>query len=93
MTAHARRRLPGRGPTPADSPNGEIASAQADVAAARETVEALRRQVAKREAGASSLHTAEYQLAGALRRLDEARRQAVSTSVDTDPDDDPLAAA
>lgn len=65
MTAHTPHRSPR-----ATSPPDPLAAAKADVATARAVVEKLRRAVAQRTAGATELHTAEYRLAGALRRLD-----------------------
>lgn len=72
MTAR-RITTPVRNPQPvveAAEPSDLLAQAQADVRAARAVVEATRRRVAARTDGAASLTTAEYRLAGALRRLD-----------------------
>lgn len=54
----------------------QMARAVAEVGKARLRVDSLRGQVARREAGASSLTTAEWQLQQALRRVDELRSQA-----------------
>lgn len=53
----------------------QLAHAIADLARARELVDGLRAQVSRREAGASSLTTAEWQLQQALQRVDRLRSQ------------------
>lgn len=62
MTAHTTPR--------ATTPGDLLDQAQAEVETARAVVDKLRRAVAERTAGAAELHSAEYRLQGALRRLD-----------------------
>lgn len=67
------------------APADLLAQAQADVETARAVVDKLRRRVAARQDGAAELHSAEYRLQGALRRLDALGGKP--------PDRDPPAAA
>lgn len=60
-----------------DEPHAmRLARAIGELDRARQKVGALRGQVARQEAGASSLTTAEWELANALRNVDKLRSQA-----------------
>lgn len=89
MTARIHRTVRSR---LAAAPDDELGIAHAAVADARELVAAVARRVAVREEGASALHTAEWRLHAALKRLDELDGREPPTDPGDDPDDPPAAA-
>ncbi len=88
MTARLHRNVRSR---LAAAPDDELGKAHAAVADARELVAAVARRVAVRQEGASALHSAEYALAGALKRLDALDGWTPPTA--PAPDDHPDSAA